>query len=400
MLLVPMARMRHAPCNRASVNWCDVFESNAAFGTSIEGQIEASLSNMKDEDQGNSAWNFDCLTDEGTGDDDDDDDDWIENERFEQELLDELSYPAKALAEQSFLGPGEPLQVHKESQSAKALAAAMSEGGQGVVRLEHVLSKPLAAELREFAISEMCQARHQAKQDGGQMIHREVRLSSVLAPEVRWDVRLPMKGVVRRALRELLAEDAPLGGAFAIACGGEDAELWELSAMISAPGAASQIIHADCDGAPNPALLYTCFVALQPVTRALGPTRWLPTTHSDSAVHGAVNAHGDVTVLSDANGGAAPPLSYVGLLDTGDASLYDGRILHCGGTNSADGPDDGDGLRVLFYMTFRRPNVPNAESNPAARSILTRYDGRVTLGMLRDAEHGFDGYFWGGLGSF
>jgi len=142
--------------------------------------------------------------------------------------------------------------------------------------------------------------------------------------------------------------------------------------MISAPGAASQIVHADCDGAPNPPLLFTCFVALQPVTRALGPTRWLPTTHCDAAAHMAVNAHGD-------------------------ASLYDGRILHCGGTNSAGGPDDGDGLRVLFYLTFRHADALETGLNPAARSLLTRYSGRVTLGMLRDAERGFDGYLTGGL---
>ena len=201
-----------------------------------------------------------------------------------------------------------------------------------------------------------------------------------------------MRPVVRRALRELLQEGAALGGAFELLGGGRGAELWELSAMISSPGAAAQIVHADCDGAPNPPLLHTAFVALQTVTRALGPTRWLPYSHSDSDAHAAVNTHGDVTTLVAAEDGSAP-LSYVGLLQTGEASLYDGRILHCGGANNATpGGEEGDGMRVLFYMTFRHADAADAVANPGARSFLTRYDGRVTLGMLRGVD-GFDGYF-------
>jgi len=42
-----------------------------------------------------------------------------------------------------------------------------------------------------------------------------------------------------------------------------------------------------------------------------------------------------------------PPPSCVGLLRAGEAALYDGRLLHCGGANRSDQ------LRVLFYVTFR-----------------------------------------------
>tara|TARA_B110001452_G_scaffold211059_1_gene181523 strand:- start:453 stop:1595 length:1143 start_codon:yes stop_codon:yes gene_type:complete len=310
-------------------------------------------------------------------------------DRFEQELKDEQSYPARAFAEQAFLGKGDPLEVIDECQSAAAAAAAVSDDGVGVVRLRQALSAPLAAELRAFALSELRQARCEQAEPT-----KETRLSNVLASaDARWDVRLPMRSVVRRALRELLGEGSALGGALELLGGGRDAELWELSAMISSPGAAAQIVHADCDGAPNPPLLHTAFVALQPVTRALGPTRWLPATHSDAAAHVSVNAHGDVTVLKAAQD-ASPPLSNVGLLDTGDASLYDGRILHCGGANDAPQEEGGgDGLRVLFYMTFRHADAVDAEANPGARSLLARYDGRVSLGMLRDTVGGFDGYW-------
>ena len=385
-------RVSRAARSMARVRCCDGQQPDAA----IVAGIEAYLGSMKDDgiDEG---WEEDEAEEE-----------WEACPRFSQELADEQLYPAKALAEQAFLGEGDPLAAIATSQSAAAAAAAVSDQGPGVVRLERALSADLAAELREFALSEWAEAKHVHQEmrgagEDGLLLGREVRLSNVLAPEVRWDVRMRMTSVVRRALSELLAGPrSALGGAFEIASGGREAELWELACMISAPGAASQIIHADCDGAPNPPLLHTAFVALQPVSRELGPTRWLPHTHSDSDTHAAVNAHGDATILR-ATDGISPPVSVVGLLDTGDASLYDGRILHCGGANTAQAAaeehadDDDDALRVLFYVTFRHARAPDADSNPAARSILARYDGRVTLGMLREEEGGFDGYWMLGV---
>ena len=396
----------HAPLYaRQQIRSC----ATALPDASVEAAIEAFLSNVDYDDIDDSDW--DEMEDEDEQwDSVSDDPDW---DRFEQELEDEKSYPEKALAEQAYLGAGEPLQVDESSSSTSALAAAFAADGPGVVRLQRALSAPLAAELRAFALSEMHRARRELD-DPTVSATRESRLSNVLASGLggkRWDVRLPMTAVVRRALSELLGEGAPLGDAFERLGGGPAAELWELSAMISAPGAAAQIIHSDCDGAPQPPLLHTAFVALQPVTRRLGPTRWLPSTHADASAHAAVTAHGDVTVLRGAAASAddhgdgddeaatrtSPPLSYVGLLDAGDASLYDGRILHCGGANTAEADEDGDGLRVLFYTTFRHAGAGEAQGNPGARSLLARYDGRVTLGMLRDTEGGFAGYFSGGI---
>ena len=82
---------------------------------------------------------------------------------------------------------------------------------------------------------------------------------------------------------------------------------------MSAPGAGAQIVHADTDFAPGPGLLHTTFVALQPVTRALGPTRFLPGTHATRAPHEALEAMGDVTGLRRTRD-APPPPSLVSLL--------------------------------------------------------------------------------------
>ena len=316
--------------------------------------------------------------------------------RCRRELDDEATYPEKARLEQAYLGVGQPLPLDDESQSAAAAAAAVSAAGPGVVRMRGVLEDQLAVELRGFILAQLREVRRLVQTEGGapQGGMAETRLSNVLAADQRWDLRLPMRSVVRRAIAEMLGHGSPLGEALHLVTGGAKAELWELSAMVSAPGAPSQIMHADCDGAPAPALLHTVFVALQDVTSEHGPTRFVPGTHSDEASYGRFEAKGDVTGLSSEDG---PPLSYTSLLMRGEASLYDGRILHCGSANTAVASSDSDGLRVMFYMTFRHASQPETASNPAARSLLTRYDGRVSLGMLRDPLHGFDGYWSGGL---
>ena len=65
------------------------------------------------------------------------------------------------------------------------------------------------------------------------------------APTSRWDVRLSRSPEVDAALSELLHPGAPLGDAFAALGGGGGAELWELAAVATQPGAAAQCVHAD-----------------------------------------------------------------------------------------------------------------------------------------------------------
>ena len=315
----------------------------------------------------------------------------LEEEDEAEQREEELSYPARALREQDFLGPGEPLQGPEPqvTQTTAAAAAAVSASGPGVVRLSGTLSLPLAEELRRFALSQLVDV---LKKD----FQGEAQLTQVLGGEcARWDLRLPMAPVVRRALAELLNRETPLGGALELALGGPEAELWELAVLVSAPGASAQVIHGDCDEIGH---LYTSFVALQPVSRCMGPTRFLPYTHADEAALDTVLTAGDVAGLGFMLDGT-PPDSCVGLLDTGDATLYDGRILHCGGSNTSPPSEYSswlcggleerpletiDGVRVLFYTTFRHVDRPRFETDPDSRSLLMRYDKAVSLGMCRD----------------
>lgn len=279
----------------------------------------------------------------------------------------EAAFVARALREEEFLGPGDEMAVCKEKRrrdesggAARARHAAVAVEQGGVARVRGVLSAETAGRLRAYVVEEL-----EALAGGGGEEEEEdcfrlvavgsgtQRLSALVGEpssgdaaleESRWDIRLsPEASPVRSAMRELLAaSDAPLGRAFA-AVAGADATLWECAAIVSAPGAAPQILHADATWTERP-LLVTSFVALQDVTREMGPTRFVRGTHTDPA-HAAALADGDATGLATASG--TPPPSCVALLQTGDAALYDGRLLHCGGANRSDA------LRILFYLTLR-----------------------------------------------
>ena len=154
--------------------------------------------------------------------------------------------------------------------------------------------------------------------------------------------------------------------------------MYELAALISDPGAPQQPFHPDtrCDTFDGVAVL-TAFVALQPIDELMGPTRFLPGTHTDP-MPAATVAAGDATHLTageegrlDGGGeaaGGAPPPSCVALLDTGDGALYDGRTLHCGGPNRSDR------RRLLLYVTFRCSADAGGEGRGGGRTLGTLMD--------------------------
>ncbi|KAG8461428.1 hypothetical protein KFE25_010615 [Diacronema lutheri] len=253
----------------------------------------------------------------------------------------------------------------------------------GVARAARVLRADTAAALRAFVLEEV--ARSEAEVASGAVAERE-RFSAVLsgragddAPRTRWDVRLPLAPPVVAAVDELLCgPDAPLAFAFGRLAGGGRAELWELAAVVSAPSAAAQQLHADTLFSEAPCL-FTAFVALQPISREMGPTLFVPASHTreadeamrrpDTKARGA-GAGADFLATADAQ---------LGCLDTGDATLYDSRLLHAGGANSSRE------RRVLAYITFRHVAADARElGNEAAHSIRPELARRrLTLAALR-----------------
>jgi len=147
--------------------------------------------------------------------------------------------------------------------------------------------------------------------------------------------------IVRTALRQIVSDTTVYSLITNLL--GADAELYELSALISDPGSKRQTIHPDTphnDNDDSPPSLLTFFVALQDVTQEMGPTVFLPATNNKLS-HDSLNdkAFRDEFLSKSAVVQA--------LLDAGDCSIFDSRTLHCGTGNESET------RRTLFYVSFR-----------------------------------------------
>jgi hypothetical protein len=203
-----------------------------------------------------------------------------------------------------------------QADAEKVRAVCNAVKTEGVVRVDGVLSLATAAALRTFILEELDReisnsntaASSSASSSSGQEGDGSAgaAFSSVLSPRdsvsslvqqtqqtqqtqsppptTRWDLRLPMAPPVRAALTELLFNDdaaatsssssssssSVVGASLEKLAGsiGLDAEVWELAALVSKPGAAPQTIHSDTLWSDEP-VLYTCFVSLQDTTSVI-----------------------------------------------------------------------------------------------------------------------------------
>jgi ectoine hydroxylase-related dioxygenase (phytanoyl-CoA dioxygenase family) len=248
---------------------------------------------------------------------------------------------------------------------AKGLAKVLRE--EGVVRLDHVLTDQTADALRTHLYDMRREA--EALVAAGE-IRPIQRFANVLLRSNRCDMPVPLGQslIVDQALVELLVQ-SPLGAVIAKLLTPQ-AVLYELSCLMSDPGSQRQVVHPDTPNEDDKEpVLYTCFVALQDVTIDMGPTTWLPRTHT-AAVHSQFKDE----ARKDALLGTTP--SKLGLLPKGSCGLYDSRLLHCGGANKS-----ADRSRALFYFSFRNPTVTNP-GNPG--SIRRDMIDQWTLSRLQD----------------
>lgn len=251
----------------------------------------------------------------------------------------------------------------------------------GVVRLNACLGRPQCVTLRSYVLAQRDSA-------------SEACFSRVLCPKngdsqetTRWDLRLPWNAIVQSVVRELMA--SPLGGAFHALAGGDEAELFECAAVISARGSAPQILHSDTVFSEE-AQLYTAFVALQDITIEQGPTRFIMDTHS-----GAFGSHSHDELEHDGLRFCEGATSVVALLRAGDCTLYDSRLLHCGGAflqKATHGPGTLASAapivaeRVLFYVSVRHaaasPSLSNADLHGPGSILPALAEQKLRLGQL------------------
>ena len=269
----------------------------------------------------------------------------------------------------------------------KAYAKILTE--EGLVRIDNVLSSDTASQLRQY----LYELRNQSEEDvmSGK-VQPIQRFAHVLLKHNRCDLTIPLGGgdgsdneIVTTALLESLV-NSPVGATISSQFG-KEATLHEFSCLMSDSGSQRQVLHPDTpyvdDG--RGAVLYTCFIALQDVTMDMGPTTWLPRTHTKE-MHDRFK---DSTTPSgggdgEDDGGISPKdhlikfqPAVLGLLPKGSCVIFDSRVLHCGTANRSNDS------RALFYFSFKNPKVARYTGNPASiRKELG--NAKVTLGSLTE----------------
>jgi ectoine hydroxylase-related dioxygenase (phytanoyl-CoA dioxygenase family) len=273
-------------------------------------------------------------------------------------LLQRGEVEAKLMA----LSPSSPLVYHSSQEQGAFVRNADILAREGVVGIDNVLpsssESDLCQELRDYILDYRQSSQEAVCRD---KIPRNERFAKCLLSDHRDDLLLPLTNdapLVKEALRHIL-NHAKVGSIIERLLG-PDATLFELAALISDPGSARQNIHPDhaCsnDNDTKP-LVLTCFVALQTVEPNMGPTVWIPHTHT-LEMHDRFQRRRVEDVF-------ASPLSpkdellqsmphFVGTpMPAGSSALFDSRLLHAGTANTSEQHQS----RVLFYFSFQRRNA-------------------------------------------
>ncbi|KAJ8605388.1 hypothetical protein CTAYLR_002406 [Chrysophaeum taylorii] len=257
----------------------------------------------------------------------------------------------------------------------EAAARAKVLAREGVLKMPG-LGRDTAAKLRAAVLSEIDEAREAVK------LRPETSMSRFHAREeqkLRSFVLLPLRrdegldDPIVSATAELLGEGTPLGDLYEKLCGPE-AVLYDFYGLRTEPGSFRQPIHSDTPFQRVPPL-YASFVALQDVDLDMGPTTFLPGTHTETDARldfdvGMLDGRRDAMLAK-----AKPKFA---LLEAGDLVIFDMRVLHFGAANH---PDKG-ATRIFLNLTFRNPRA-NADNLGHIPCIRPGFVNRFTLRDIR-----------------
>ena len=311
-------------------------------------------------------------------DDDDDDDDaaWLAAIDAELEAIEEEE-EAHDFDEETELLAATRAPLAAGAASFDAALRALED--DGVARVDGVLSRGAAAALRAEALALAAAVRDDIA--AGRLAHGDVfrgRAPATASEAARSDLKLPLAGCA--PLARALAEPTALGGRDASVFArlleravGRGALALEISALASRPGAARQPVHADARFVAAGAPLYQCFVALQDVALAMGPTHFLPRSHRAEAAHAALDDPAPwpgqrLATLAElvARGGVA-----AALLSAGDAVVYDSRA-RVGDEAEAPSPSGTTAARSTAAARTTRATAPSARCSPSRSSTRAR----------------------------
>lgn len=230
----------------------------------------------------------------------------------EQELLE--SAPTSTL-------PG----ISPEGLAADPAACADTLAEDGVVRLNSLLSANVCSALRDHIDGMLEQSMQQVA--SGSIPYSSL-FGEFMCREERYDLLLPLDDRILGIVQQLVESVAPLLE-HAI---GEQCTMCELEALVSDPGSHAQPLHFDTPFDLNEPRV-TMLIALQDVTAAMGPTAFYPGTNAGEWHIAYKQRDQQLEELLE----FCPRI--VGEMATGDAFVYDGRVLHFGGANVSHLPD-------------------------------------------------------------
>lgn len=204
---------------------------------------------------------------------------------------------------------------------------------KGVARINNVLSDELVSELLDYVNNELEQSIEDVSNN---KYKKSDKFSNSKSSKNRWDLKLSFTDLVKRALTKSL--DGLLGDVLFELIG--NGEFFELASFVTSNGAGRQIIHSDTLFSQLPHL-FTCTIALQDISEDMGPTVFIPNTHTEEVYIQRVYEEENYVIKS---------YPYVlSTLKAGDVAIYDSRLLHCGGANRSSIN------RALFYFTLKNP---------------------------------------------
>jgi ectoine hydroxylase-related dioxygenase (phytanoyl-CoA dioxygenase family) len=243
----------------------------------------------------------------------------------------------------------------------------------GVVRIDSVLSDSVTDELREFVFKLKQEAEESVAAGTVTRIHR---FADVLLRSNRCDLTMPLgPDIITKALIDALLK-SPVRYTIENLLG-KNAVLYELSCLISYPGSQRQVVHPDTPYgamgglAENEPVLYTCFIALQDIHENMGPTVWLPGTHTKDAHDRFKDEQGEQSPKDQL---LRTTPAKLGMLPKGSCGIFDSRLLHCGGANRSL-----EDSRALFYFSFKNPKI-GYPGNPG--SIRPELVSKLSLNAL------------------
>jgi len=244
----------------------------------------------------------------------------------------------------------------------------------GVVRIDNVLSPTLTDQIRKYAYDLRLTSEQEVREGKVQPIQR---FADVLLKTNRCDLTIPLgEEIVSDALNQVLRE-SPVGYTISNILS-ESAVLYELSCLMSDPGSQRQVMHPDTPFIQGKGpVLYTCFIALQDIHLDMGPTTWLPGSHTleaheefmdDKGVKDGSYSRKDTLIMNHP--------AVLGTLTKGSCAIFDSRCLHCGTANRSELS------RALFYFSFKSPKVGHPGNPGSIRKALGA--AQLTLKALVD----------------